>query len=170
MALVVMTVGIPGSGKSHLKEQLEKRLDDLVNIEPDDIRREVFGDVNEQRDGHKIFKIAEERALDAIIDDKTVYFNAMNISFKNLVRYKAIFPCKVIFILMEDSKDLKLCQKRVATDLEKGKDRSALTDSIIENKFIKYHNCIDRIENSDLVYHKYDGDIEKLIDFINVNR
>jgi predicted kinase len=71
-----ITVGISGSGKTTwlLENSTGKRV-----ISPDEIRRELTGDVSDQTKNKEVFKIAFERVINALNNGVSVIFDATNV-------------------------------------------------------------------------------------------
>lgn len=82
-----MPIGLPASGKSTYFET-ELKNTGCIRISSDDIRAEVFGDVNDQTHNSEVFTIMRERTVDALKAGKDVYYDATNISAK---RRRALF-------------------------------------------------------------------------------
>lgn len=73
-------VGVPGSGKSTYTKNA-RRKDDVV-LSSDALRAELLGDENSQQDNQLIFETMQRRAIDALNDGKTVWYDATNINRK----------------------------------------------------------------------------------------
>lgn len=75
MAKVIISIGIPGSGKTTvLKEFAEKYGYDYVC--PDDIRMEISGDAKDQSKNREVWELAHQRLKDYLAEEKTVVFDA----------------------------------------------------------------------------------------------
>jgi len=168
-SLLLITIGISGSGKNHLKNQLESYFkDDFLNIEPDNIRREKLGDVSDQSHGKWIFDLAGEQIFDACGNYKIIYFNATNTSWSRIQSFlkKNLLECDVIYVIMMDSMNLTLCQKRVMADIENGADRAKVPAEIVERQYVNFMNCKRDAENSDDEIFLYDNNFGKLVTYI----
>lgn len=84
MAVFVMMVGLPGSGKDFI---VEHELKGYVHISSDAIREEVFGDVNDQTHNTEVFQIMNRRTIEAIIEGKDCVYNATNLSAKRRMAF-----------------------------------------------------------------------------------
>ena len=77
-----MLVGISGSGKSFVAEQVKRIYKNhLVNIEvhsSDAIRKELWGDENDQQNPQKVFQILHKRVKNALSEGKDVIYDATN--------------------------------------------------------------------------------------------
>ena len=94
MADLIITVGVPGSGKSTLAARIADGQADnpgdaeavratgqpFVIVSPDDIRKELTGDVTDQSRNGDVFKAAHQRALEHLRAGRTVVFDATNVT------------------------------------------------------------------------------------------
>lgn len=78
MAEVIMTVGLPGSGKTTWASSQ----DGYEVFSSDEIRREL-GDVNDQTQNEKVFRILYERIKAALEEGKDCIYDATNLTAKN---------------------------------------------------------------------------------------
>lgn len=81
----VMTIGLPGSGKDTYYNTYLK--DYYTMISSDLIREEVFGDINDQTHNTEVFEIMFERTVRALNDNKSVYYNATNLSSRRRTNF-----------------------------------------------------------------------------------
>lgn len=83
-AILYMTVGLPGCGKSTLYEQ-EFPLCEYISS--DAIRAEVFGDVNDQTHNSEVFQLMFKRTVEALKSGKEVYYDATSLSRKRRMAF-----------------------------------------------------------------------------------
>jgi len=102
MSEVIMMMGLPGAGKDHW---MNKLYPNHVHISSDDIRIEVFGDVNDQSHNGEVFNIMWKRLVAALKEEKSVVYNATNLSAKRRInfidsikRLNLDVRCKVILV------------------------------------------------------------------------
>ena len=69
-----VTIGISGSGKSYLSEQLKECFPNTVIVSTDAIRKRKWGDENDQREPEKVF-------ADAYKDTETYLAEGFNVVF-----------------------------------------------------------------------------------------
>lgn len=79
MGTVHLMMGIPGSGKSYKGKRIAEK-ENGEYISSDDIREELYGDAQIQRDHTYIFKVMEERLLAALSNGRVVVYDATNSS------------------------------------------------------------------------------------------
>jgi len=98
----VMTVGISGSGKSHWCYSQHNITTDIV-VDSDEIREELWGDVNDQQNPDKVFSEMFARTKSALSRNINVFYCATNLSMRyrihTLNQIKRRFPdvkCRVV--------------------------------------------------------------------------
>jgi putative nucleotidyltransferase with HDIG domain len=78
----IMLVGLAGSGKSYVAQELIEGRDDIDLHSSDSIREEILGDVNNQEKNGDVFAIMEQRTKESLLNGKHVIYDATNISRK----------------------------------------------------------------------------------------
>jgi len=76
-----MMVGLPGSGKSTIAKELSFR-ENAVLHSSDDLRKELFGDADNQESNELIFQELHKRIHRDLQDGKSVVYDATNLSYK----------------------------------------------------------------------------------------
>ena len=121
-------IGISGSGKSFLGKLFEAYFDErLVTVCPDDVRRELTGDISDQSRNAEVFSVCHRRAKEALRAGKDVYFSATNLAKKDRDALADIAKScggEAIAFILEDSKNVELCKFRVGEDIQGGVIRS----------------------------------------------
>ena len=79
----IMLVGLPGSGKSTYAHKVLEVLKRSVWLSSDQIREEIYGDANCQKDPSKVFELMHERTVDLLDKGFDVIYDATNITRKN---------------------------------------------------------------------------------------
>jgi predicted kinase len=108
---VWILVGAPGSGKSTWREDKVKADPSIVVVCPDDNRRAISGDSNNQAVSYPAFCMAKDQMRNALALEKDVIFDATNMyrkarkDFINIARGKG---AKVIAVVFECSKETLL--------------------------------------------------------------
>lgn len=82
---LIVTMGVPGSGKTTYVNAWADQLRDLGQnptiIRPDDIRKELTGDESDQTRNKEVFELAHDRLNQALITaEPVVFFDATNVS------------------------------------------------------------------------------------------
>ena len=111
-----ITVGAPGSGKSTYAKLLVEQDPDLVRVCPDDCRRAICGDSNNQAVSYPAFCMAKDQIRKAFDEGKSVVFDTTNMyrkarkDFINMARGKsvrviaAVFECDKATLLARNAK------------------------------------------------------------------
>lgn len=97
-----MFCGLPCSGKSTKAQEFAKEYNATI-FSSDSLRREMFGDVNEQKYNQELFVELHKRIKSCLIDGKNAIYDATNISYKRRMAFLAELkkiPCEKICILM----------------------------------------------------------------------
>lgn len=120
-----MLCGLPGSGKSSLAKSLIDTNTDWISS--DEIRRELFGTEEDQRDGSVVFDIMRKRTEEALKVHRSVIYDACNINSKfriELLTTLKKFECeKICFVC--------------ATPYEFCIDRNSHRDRIVDESVIQ---------------------------------
>lgn len=98
----IMMMGLPGVGKDYFIENtLKYTYPNAIIVSSDDIREEVFNDVNDQTHNSEVFSIMKVRTLDALKNGHDVIYNATNINAKKRMALLSQLPkCRKIAYLM----------------------------------------------------------------------
>jgi predicted kinase len=148
--LLIVMVGLPGSGKSFIAKQLAEVNDDIAIVSSDAIREEFYGDANDQSHNDKVFRIVNKRLKEGLIAEKKVILDATNISKK---RRKALlrdlkYPKSMAIVMAVPE---YICKKR-----DEERDRHVGPDVI--NKMIKNWCPPHYSEGFDFISIVYDYD------------
>jgi predicted kinase len=155
-----MICGIPGSGKSTLSNQLRFENHDAVYICPDEIRKELTGNMIDQTKNNQVFGIVFKRLKDAMIDGKTIIYDATNYNRKNrsgILDIAKQFNYNVVVYEMSTPHDVSR---------ERNKKRDRVVPDFVLDKMIngyqppstssEYIHKIIRTENSDSIINGID--------------
>lgn len=82
MSRLIVLVGIPGSGKSTYAKKLLEQNPDAVYLASDMIRKELYGSEAIVGDKNKVFRLLHSRVKEELKKDKTVIFDATNLTRK----------------------------------------------------------------------------------------
>lgn len=107
-----MMVGLPGSGKSSFIKTL--MIQDRLSVHSsDELRVEMFGDIDEQTKNHLLFKELHKRIINDLKAGKHTLFDATNINKKQRKRFLNLISsidCKTICVFMNT--DIGECKRR----------------------------------------------------------
>ena len=126
MTTFIMMVGLVGSGKSTMAQELAEKCD--ANIHSSDaIREELSGDINNQDINDLVFKTLHNRIKEDLRNNKNCIYDATNINYKRRMAFlqelKNI-PCEKICVLM-------------ATPYETCLERNAKRDRCVPEDVVK---------------------------------
>ena len=82
MATFVMEVGLPGSGKTYFAKIVEESEKNLWHLSSDEIRKDLWGDANYQKNPKQVFKMMNEMTLAALKVGIDVIYDATNLEAK----------------------------------------------------------------------------------------
>lgn len=111
-ATLYVLVGIPGSGKSTVAQELLEELNHnyfaqnegkkAVWISSDNIRAELFGSASVQENPDKVFEIMRQRTVEALKNGCDVIYDACNINSKrrtNLLNLLKFTKCRAVCVI-----------------------------------------------------------------------
>lgn len=161
MQKFILLVGLSGSGKSAIAQQLEED-ENAITVSSDAIRKHLFGDESIQGDNNKVFGIAHNDIVDALNRGWNVIFDATNLNRKNRRN-----------ILNKIPKDVEKKCIIVATDYDTCLERNNNRDRHVLEEVIKrqresfqipsYQEGWDKIEILFNDYDKKKYDLETLV-------
>lgn len=145
---VILPIGTSGSGKSTFIKSLPQ--ENLVVIEPDAMRVEFTGDMNDKSKDKEIYIEAANRAIKAIKQGKQVVFDTTNLTKEKRLPFieaikKAIPNANIQYKLMELNPEL--AKQRIKVQLERGENRAAVSDETIDRHAESYKQMLEDIKN-----------------------
>ena len=84
--VLVMMVGLPASGKSTIAHNLAKE-NNYIIFSSDELRVELYGDINDQNHNHDLFIELHKRIKTALKEGNNVIYDACNLSSKRRVAF-----------------------------------------------------------------------------------
>lgn len=79
--IFIMMCGLPSSGKSYYAKNLSTEINAIV-CSSDELREEMFGDINNQANNHKLFNELHKRIKNYLRNGSNVIYDACNINSK----------------------------------------------------------------------------------------
>jgi predicted kinase len=143
-----MLVGIPGCGKSTYLRSVDNG--NIVIVCPDDIRRELTGDISDQSRNSEVWSEAEHRIIDGlnsgsyVILDATNVNTRMRVSLLGRIKGKCIdVPCyATVFDCNPD-----VSKERISRDIANGVDRSNVPPEVIDRMYGGYLETLEKIKD-----------------------
>ena len=87
MGLLVMLIGVSGCGKSSFARDFSEGYDDTEVFSSDAIRKEVFGDENDQTHNNEVFSILHKRIISSLKKGKVCIYDATNLNRKRRMTF-----------------------------------------------------------------------------------
>lgn len=120
MTIFYMMVGIAGSGKSYVAENIAKETGAVI-ISSDALRLELFGNENEQSRNNELFNEAYKRVRDLLKKGKSVIFDATNLLKKERIHLLGSLKgcrkvCVCVMTPYEDCLEQNRMRKRKVND------------------------------------------------------
>lgn len=145
---VILPIGTSGSGKSTFIKSLPQ--ENLVVIEPDVMRAEFTGDMNDKSKDKEIYEEAAKRAINAIKQGKQVVFDTTNLTkekrrpFIEAIK-KEIPNANIQYKLMPLNPEL--AKQRIKAQLERGENRANVSDATIDRHAESYKQMLEDIKD-----------------------
>lgn len=79
--IFIMMCGLPASGKSYYAKNLSTEINAVV-CSSDELREEMFGDINNQTNNHKLFNELHKRIKNYLRNGSNVIYDACNVNSK----------------------------------------------------------------------------------------
>jgi predicted kinase len=145
---VILPIGTSGSGKSTFIKSLPQ--ENLVVIEPDAMRVEFTGDINDKSKDKEIYEEAAKRAVAAIKQGKQVVFDTTNLTKDKRLPFieaikKALPNANIQYKLMELNPEL--AKQRIKAQIERGENRANVSDETIDRHAKSYKQMLEDIKN-----------------------
>jgi predicted kinase len=145
---VILPIGTSGSGKSTFIKSLPQ--ENLVVIEPDAMRVEFTGNMNDKSKDKEIYEEAAKRAVVAIKQGKQVVFDTTNLTKDKRLPFikaikKEIPAANIQYKLMELNPEL--AKQRIKAQLAKGENRAAVSDETIDRHAASYKQMLEDIKS-----------------------
>jgi predicted kinase len=152
---VILPIGTSGSGKSTFIKSLPQ--ENLVVIEPDAMRVEFTGNMNDKSKDKEIYIEAAKRAIKAIKQGKQVVFDTTNLTKDKRLPFieaikKEIPTAKIQYKLMELNPEL--AKQRIKAQLSRGENRAAVSDETIDRHAASYKQMLEDIKSEPITKYK----------------
>ena len=143
--VLYFTVGISSSGKTKFANYI-KELIDAVNINADDIRLRLTGDISNQSRNKEVFETMNKEIEQQISAGNNVIVSNTNLQIGKLKEYREHFKeNKIVLFLMLDSLIVETCKKRLRKDLENNTVRSRVPEEVLDKQHSSFINIIEQM-------------------------
>lgn len=151
--ILILTVGIPGSGKSTWAKAYSEKTG-YIRICPNDIRKEITGDISNISRDSDVWTIAKERVNKLLDEGKNVIFDSTMMNSKTLTTFKmlshkAIVCYKVFECTAEEAKE------RISIDLNNKVDRSKVPDHIVDKMYLNYDSIVQSLDKRFIIKEQH---------------
>jgi predicted kinase len=150
---LIMLVGIPGSGKSTCINTY-KIQDEPIIVSPDNIRKELFGNITDQTHNIEVWVEAKKQTVECLLQGISVILDATNVNTTNRRNFlQGLPPCKLQAILFKANPGQ--CWERVKKDIDSGKDRSNVPEEVIYRMYgeFLYTEKVIESEGFEIITH-----------------
>ncbi len=93
---LIMLCGLPSSGKSTYATKLNIKIENSIILSSDALRKELYGDENNQEHNVELFDTLNKRTVEALNNGITVIYDATNITRKSRAGILSICPKFVV--------------------------------------------------------------------------
>jgi len=136
-AIMHITIGAPGSGKSTWAKTFVTENPNFVRVCPDDCRRTICGDSNNQAVSYPAFCMAKDQIRKAFAEGKSVVFDATNMyrrTRKDFIKMARGAGAKVIAQVFECDK-ATLIVRNAKRGTEGGRN---ISEKVIDDMLARY--------------------------------
>ena len=148
--MVFLMSGVPGSGKSTFYKN--NHTDKGIYINPDSIRKDICGNVNDQSQNAKVWKIAYDSLRTACEEGvEEIWFDATTLSCSSVravLEIAALHKQDVVLYMMQDSLNKNLCIERIKNDIDDFVDRANVPADVVDSMFVRFLIMYENIEES----------------------
>lgn len=143
-----MLVGIPGCGKSTYLRKVDSS--NVLIVCPDDIRRELTGDISDQSKNGEVWCVVDERIGEGLSQGKYVILDATNVGTRNRVnmlnKIKGDYPSIKCYATVFDCNP-EVSKDRIGKDIANGVDRSNVPSWVIDRMYSQYLETLEVIKS-----------------------
>lgn len=111
-AKFVMVAGLAGCGKSTFCKTLMKEEESFVYLSSDELRIDLFGDVDNQDNNAVVFEEMQKRTIESLKKGENVLYDATNLSRKKRRHLLSLLPKKVEKIVIAFVANLETVKKQ----------------------------------------------------------
>jgi len=146
---VIATVGISGSGKSTWTKQFMETHKDWKVICPDQIRKDLTGNISDQSKNHEVWNLAYERLDKYTCEQKNILFDSTCTNLdtvKRLLRNTENQGIPIYFKIFECNPNTANC--RVNADILNGVERSNVPREVIERQYEGFKKVVKWLKDN----------------------
>lgn len=157
----ILLIGIPGSGKSSWISKFNSDNKYIV-VSPDEIRRQLTGNISDQTQNAKVWMVAKERVKSYLGRGKSVIFDStMTNPQKRKEFIKDLPPAKLkakVFYV-----DPEVSKERIKKDIEAGKERAEVPSDVVDRMYSELMSTVKLLDGGVLDVSKLEDEGFKVI-------
>lgn len=137
---LVLLIGIPGCGKSTWIKNNKSKWENTVVVSPDEIRKQLLGDVSDQTKNSEIWKFAKLFAIESLKSGSNVIIDATNTDNVNRILWVESIQEEVDFkrIALVFYVSPEVAKDRIRKDIENNVDRCNVPDKGVDTQYEWY--------------------------------
>lgn len=137
MKKLIVTVAISGAGKT---TWLNKQLPKEQIVSPDDVRREMTGDVSNQLSNIDVWNKVYSTINHKLQQYDIVALDATNVSSQTRDTLLLHIPNDVYTVAVVFPMNVELSKKRIKNDIDSGKDRANVPDEVVDRQLQQFND------------------------------
>ena len=126
---IIVPIGISGSGKSRLYKM---RYSDYTLLSPDLIRKELTGNISDQKKNREVFEEVDRRVAEYVKNGESFFYDATNVNTEFRKKFVEQFrgtEVKIIYVILPA--DMNTSYMRIKQDLKNKVDRSKVPFEVL---------------------------------------
>ena len=126
---IIIPIGISGSGKTRLYNM---RYRHLYLLSPDLIRKELTGDISNQKKNNEVFVEVDKRVNDLVKNSTSFFYDATNVNPEFRKKFVEQFrgtDIKIIYVILPA--DMETSYTRIEQDLKNKVERSKVPFKVL---------------------------------------
>jgi predicted kinase len=147
---LIITFGIPGSGKTRWATEFCQK-SGFARISPDDLRREITGDVSDQTQNGEVWKRAFHALKENIANGISTVFDATNVSERTRKSLETIAGDQAIVIYKIFNCGVFEGNARIQNDIRNKVDRADVPMDVILKMNAQYNEAVEYIRATRIV-------------------
>lgn len=154
---IYLTIGVSGSGKSRFVNRTFIPKSDYFIISPDNIRKELTGNVSDKSKDVEVYEDVNNRCLSYLKRDKDIVIDSTNLQKERRRDFLKFISENndVLFTYILFEPDIELSKKRIKQDLEIGIDRANVSDETLERHYKLYNEMLEDIKEEPINEIRY---------------
>lgn len=158
---IIVPIGISGSGKTRLYRM---RYSDYELVSPDLIRKELTGDISDQRKNREVFQEVDRRVDELVKEGKSFFYDATNVNTEFRKAFSERFrgtDVEIVYVILPA--DIGVSMKRIKADLKGKVDRAAVPQHALIRQFGMYNHSLKTQfigENVQQIINIEDGELD----------